>query len=199
MPQGNRNAIRREIFTWTRECQDSMDEFQEMIDLGTRSLDADADDDDDDDDDDDEDNQYSDSEMPIANACLGLLKNSRGNMKIALETCEYLGTRVSETVDDEKRRYLDKIKQVHSHARIVGEGVTDLGSLMYPPMLPNCQDLVSQVRKQVQYVQDFQSFLQSLEVLPNNITEFSNILKNACKTREAEVMDAVRLAGGVVL
>jgi Grap2 and cyclin-D-interacting len=227
MPQGNRNAIRREILTWTRECQDSMDEFQEMIDLGSKlgtlkeeieddteesaekdqrnTDDANDDDDNDDDDffgdDDDDDNRYSDMEMPIAQACLGLLKNSRGNMKIALETCEYLGTKASETVDDEKRRYLDAIKQVHNHARVVGEGLTDLGSLMYPPLLPSCTDLVSQVRRQSKCIQDFQSYLlddpDGLS-LPNNITEFSNILKNACETRESEAMDAMRIAGGVI-
>eukprot|EP00529_Nitzschia_sp_RCC80_P001200 CAMPEP_0113483892 /NCGR_PEP_ID=MMETSP0014_2-20120614/23672_1 /TAXON_ID=2857 /ORGANISM="Nitzschia sp." /LENGTH=377 /DNA_ID=CAMNT_0000377461 /DNA_START=288 /DNA_END=1421 /DNA_ORIENTATION=+ /assembly_acc=CAM_ASM_000159 len=203
MPQGNRNAIRREIFTWTRECVDSMEEFQEMIDEGPKPLEALQEEDeengnDNNDDDDDDGNKYTDAEMPIATACLGLLKNSRGNMKIALESCEYLGTKVSESVDDDKQRYFDAIQNVHGHARIVGEGLTDLGSVMYPPFLPNSRDLVVQVRKQAQYIRDFQSYLQDFDDLPNNVSEFSIILKNACETREKEVLDAIRIAGGQI-
>ena len=205
MPQGNRNAIRREIFTWTRECDDSMEEFQEMIDEGPKPLEALQEEENeggqgytDEYEDEDDGNQYTDAEMPIANACLGLLKNSRGNMKIALESCEYLGTKVSESVDDDKQRYLDAIQKVHSQARIIGEGLTDLGSVMYPPLLPSSRDLAAQVRRQSQCIHDFQLYLQDMDDLPNNILEFSNILKNACETREKEILDAIRVAGGQI-
>ena len=84
LPKGNRNAIRRELFTWTRECQDTMEEFQELVDMGPKMSENAAEDPDveDDEDDDyfgnDDEDQYSEIELPIAQACLGVLKNSGG-------------------------------------------------------------------------------------------------------------------------
>jgi hypothetical protein len=197
LPQGNRNAIRRELFTWTRECQDSMEEFQEMVDLGPRqgggSRDVEEEQDDDDDDDffggEDGEQQYTEEEMPMAKACLGILKNSRGNMKIAVETCEALGEKVRETSPEDAQCHLDAIAQVHGYARLVGVGVTDLGSLMYPPILPASADLEAQVRKQVDHIKCLQDYILGLEGMPSNISEFANILRNAAQTRESEFFD----------
>mmetsp|Transcript_6339 Transcript_6339/g.9900 ORF Transcript_6339/g.9900 Transcript_6339/m.9900 type:complete len:354 (-) Transcript_6339:999-2060(-) len=185
LPRGNRNAIRRELFTWTRECQDTMEEFQEMVDMGPREAIAPEDGEDDDDFGlDGEEEQYSDDDLPIAKACLGLLKNSRGNMKIALETCEALGEKARETQDEQ---YLDSIQKVHELSRSIGEGVTDLGSIMYPPLT----DLEGQVKKQVGFIKNLQDYILSLEGLPSNISEFANVLRNAAETRESEFYAAL--------
>lgn len=34
IPKGNRVSMRRELFTWVRECNETMEEFQELVDLG---------------------------------------------------------------------------------------------------------------------------------------------------------------------
>jgi hypothetical protein len=189
LPQGNRNAIRRELFTWTRECQDSMDEFQELIDEGPAEegsgdmLEGENDDFFGDDDD-----QYSELEMPIAKACLGLLKCSRGSMKIALETCEDLGRKFAETKDE---KFLDFISEVHDHARPVGEGVTELGSLMYPPILYSTSDLEAQLNEQVEAITALQDYILGLEGLEQKEIELANILRNAAETRKKEFLAAI--------
>jgi hypothetical protein len=188
LPQGNRNAIRRELFTWTRDCQDTLEEFQELIDLGpgeTGSGDA-VEEEDEDLFDDDE--QYPEAELPIAKACLGLLKCSRGTMKVTLETCEDLGSKATETQDE---KYLDWIAQLHEHAQEVGEGLTDLGSLMYPPLLPSTSDLESQVRKQGGAMIKLHDFVLGMERLPEQVSELVNVLRNAAETRQKEFLNAI--------
>eukprot|EP00536_Pseudo-nitzschia_multiseries_P018058 jgi/Psemu1/227663/e_gw1.2100.6.1 len=205
IPQGNRNAIRREIFTWTRECNDTMEEFDEMIDLGPKEADDDDNNDDNNDDDNNDDNddddffghfgedQYTDADLPLANACLALLKNSRGNMKIAVETCEALGEQLTGGTqeDDNDESCLNAILTVHEHAKRVGEGVTDLGSLMYPPLVPSTANLEQGVRKQVAFILEFQDYILGLQNMPTKIHDLANTLKTAAKTREKEFLDAL--------
>lgn len=216
LPQGNRNAMRREIFRWTRDCNDTMEEFDEMIGLGPRDEeDGDADEDDDDGWGGGED-QFSADELPAARACLGLLKNSRGNMKIALETCEALGKLANEakpapsaegegkassaaaTNDDNndeeavnRSQRLAAIQEVYQHARKVGEGVTDLGSLMYPPILPASKDLREGVDQQVRYILDFQAYILDLEGMPDKVTELANTLKTAAQSRHRDFLEGI--------
>jgi hypothetical protein len=201
LPKGNRNAMRREIFTWTRECNDTMEEFEELIELGPKDEnnnndeidEADNEDDDYFDDDDGED-QYPEQEMPMARACLGLLKNSRGNMKIALETCEALGQ--LEQSGDNDDTCLEAILAVHQHAKKVGEGVTDLGSLMYPPLLPQSSDLKDGMLQQVAFIKEFQDYIlgnlwSESFVLPAKIMDLANTLRNAAETKETDFLNAL--------
>lgn len=188
LPQGNRTAMRRELFTWTREIQDTMDEFQEMIDLGPGvSISGNAVEEEEDDffggDD-----QYSEAELPMAKACLALIKTSRGSMKITLETCEDLGEKAKESLDE---KYLDSIAKSHECAREVGEGVTDLGSLMYPPLLPTLAELEAQMRKQSESIITLQDSILGLNRLPKKVSELAHTLRNAAKTRLKEFFDAV--------
>ncbi|KAL3924165.1 MAG: hypothetical protein SGILL_001213 [Bacillariaceae sp.] len=199
LPKGNRNAIRREIFTWTRETQDTMEEFQEMIDMGPgeASLVNDTAVEEEDEEYDDffgmgGEEHYSDDDFHIAKACLGLLKNSRGNMKIALETCEALGGKAQETQED---RYFEALLNIHEYARNVGEGVTDLGSLLYPP-LSDLEELQSQVGKQAKFIKTLQDYILGLEGLPSNVLEMANILTNAADTRCDEFNSAISAAQG---
>jgi hypothetical protein len=188
LPKGNRNAIRRELLTWTRETQDTMEEFQEMIDMGPKEATGskNVEEEEDEDYDDffgmDGEEQYTDIDFAVAKACLQILKNSRGNMKIVMETSDVLGEKAQETQDEQ---YLETIVQVHEYARSVGEGVTDLGSLMYPP-LTNLTELESQLKKQVQFIKRLQDCILGIEGLPSKITEVANILTTAVDARLEE-------------
>jgi len=195
LPQGNRNAMRRELFTWTRECNDTMEEFQEMIELGPKETaggDAISEDDEDDcgwggsDDD-----QYSEDELPMAKACLGLLKNSRGNMKVSLEACEALGKLEADEAN------LTAIACIYKHAKKVGEGVTDLGSLLYPPLLAQASELQDGVVQQTSYIVEFQEYLLGLDPpLPSKISDLAQTLKNAAEKRGQEFLDALNHCQG---
>jgi hypothetical protein len=169
-----------------------MEEFQELVDMGPKISETAMDDPDVEDEDDDyfgndDEDQYTETDLPIAQACLGVLKNSRGNMKIALETCEALGEKVQDNNNTEQQKYLDDIQKIHQYARNVGEGVTDFGSLLYPPITT---DLAGPVRKQVGYIMELQDYILGLDGLPSNITEFANILRSASETREKEFVSA---------
>jgi hypothetical protein len=189
LPQGNRNAIRRDLFTWTRECQDTMDEFQEMIDLGPTEIGAGNSVEEEEEDYFGEEDQYSEAEMPIAIACFAVLKCSRGTMKVTLDACEELGKKITKSPNDEK--YLDSIAQLYESARIVGEGVTDYGSALYPPLAPNIRILEAQLRQQTQSIISLQDFLSDLDCLPSKVTTLANTLKNAAETRQKQAMKAI--------
>ena len=188
LPQGNRNAIRRELFTWTRETNDSMEEFQEMIDrrnsenvegvMGEELDDLFG----------DEEEQLSENDMPVAKACLGMLKCSRGAMKLTLDACEYLGAKFLETKDE---GHLDRIMQLHQCARVVGEGVTDMGSLMYPPILPDCTDLEAKVQKQVKGIVSLLDVVLGTEGLQSDISELAHVLRVAIDTRQKEFRETI--------
>ena len=204
LPQGNRNAMRREIFTLTRECNDTMEEFEELVELGPKeeAAAAIAEEVQEEDENDlyggfgDDEDQYSAEELPIAKACLGLLKNSRGNMKVALETCEALGKLEQEnSVSCED--YLEAILQVHGYSKRVGEGVTDLGSLLYPPLLPNSQELKEGVLQQIGFIVEFQDYLLSLDKpLPESVTKLANTLKTSSENKRKDFLEALEQCSG---
>lgn len=183
LPQGNRNAIRRELFTWTRETNDSMDEFQEMIDLGCSEQVEEVVGEELDDLFGNDDEKFSENDMPVAKACLGILKCSRGTMKLTLDACDDLGRKFAETRDE---KYLDRIMQLHGCAQIVGEGVTDMGSLMYPPILPQSSDLESQVQEQVRGITSLLDAALGMDGLDSNSSELAHVLRVAVDTRKNE-------------
>jgi len=189
VPQGNRNAIRREIFTWTRECNDTMEEFQEMVDSGPREA-AQDDGIEDENNDDFVDEQYTDDELPIAIACLGLVKISRGNMKVSLEILESIGNKANETQDNDE--YLESISKVHEYARKVGVGITDLGSVMYPPLISSKNILENEIRKQAACIKESLDYILGLENIPTKISELAKTLRNAAETRENDFIAALK-------
>jgi len=200
LPQGNRNAMRREIFTLTRECNDTMEEFDELVEMGPKEEEnngeTNVEEEEDDEDDDpyafgDEEDQYSELELPMAKACLGLLKNSRGNMKIALESCEALGKLEQEHSED-PQKYLEAILTVHGQSKKVGEGVTDLGSLLYPPLLGQSTDLKEGVLQQIGFIVEFQDYLLGLDIpLPETVTKLANTLKTSAENKQKEFLEAL--------
>ncbi len=193
LPQGNRNAMRRELFTLTRECNDTMEEFQELVELGPREETTNEENVEEEEGDyfgNDDDDQYSELELPMAQACLGLLKNSRGNMKVALEACEALGKLEQECSESEKSKHLRAILTAHGHAKKVGEGVTDLGSLLYPPLQPN--DLRDGLLQQAEFIVEFQDFLLGLEQpLPSKVTDLAQTLKTSTENKQRDFLEAL--------
>lgn len=189
LPLGNRNAMRRELFRWTQDAQDTMDEFQELIDLGPSedksgmATTVEESGDDEDDFGEGNDQQYSDLELPIAHACLALVKCSRGCMKVTLETCEALGVKAKETQND---YIFDSISRLHDLARVAGVGVTDLGSAMYPPLSQSFPNVKEQIQKQSQAIIEVQDFILALEAIPPSVTELSQKLLLAAQSRQQE-------------
>lgn len=145
IPKGNRAAMRRDLFTWMKECNETIEEFQEIVDKGPKeesveeeqtSNKSDGDPDDFDFFLDDSDDQYSTHEFKTAKPTLGIIKASLGTFKCVLKFCESVGDYAanSDISPSEKQKLYDCISRVHELTKGVGNGVTDLGCLLYPPM-----------------------------------------------------------------
>ncbi|GFH51139.1 hypothetical protein CTEN210_07615 [Chaetoceros tenuissimus] len=150
-PKGNRTCMRREMFTWVRDCNDTMEEFQELIDLSTNGEDDTESEVNDED-------QYSSKELDVAKASLALIKCSRGIINLSMKASECAGAELSELEkklqsedhsDDEESKKVIKMRKLsnlqwinnlHETCRLVGEGMTNLGCVMYPPL--NVSDAV---------------------------------------------------------
>ncbi len=162
LPKGNRACMRRELFGWIQECNETMEEFQEIIELGPAKSEEDgatvsA----------DSDpikegqawdqfctqagtgEQFTSVEMPIVEASLALIKCSRGILNLSLKACDCAGNEVTALEDIEmngddaeaksaaksrKLEILQWISNLHETCRKIGEGATDLGCVMYPPL-----------------------------------------------------------------
>jgi Grap2 and cyclin-D-interacting len=167
LPNNNRNAMRRDLLTWMMECQDTMDEFAELLLVPTTNTTATTTSNPDDmttwemftsgqsD-------EYSVHEQPIAVASLALIKCSRGSLKVALQACETVGSHIVSTssTDTHERPSSDSlawISKLHDAARDVGNGMTDLGSLLYPPL--ELDDLEEQVAVQCKAIVKLQTMI----------------------------------------
>jgi len=121
LPKGNRSAIRREILGWIRDCMETMEEFQLLLEkqppqsiapeshvdlhhmhklsLGDRQPCSVAEGNMTQWDEfctgQDDDLYYSILEKAIVESCLALIKCSRGTLKLTLETCEVAGELLS--------------------------------------------------------------------------------------------------------
>jgi len=160
-----------------------------MVDMGPKEeQDLEESDDDDDDDFFGGDDQYSEPEIDIAKAGLGIIKCSRGSMKVSLEICEDLGTKASESQDE---AFLQSILKVYNLARVIGEGVTDLGSLLYPGMLPDTAALEDQLAEQAIAIGELQDFVLGLDRVPKKVSELANILRVAVEARKNDFQVAI--------
>ena len=125
LPKGNRACMRRDIFTWVGDCNESMQEFQEMVegDSGEEQEEACE--------------EYTHEEAEIVKACLAIMKCSRGSLSLVLKAFECAGDELK-TQENEDEDYtkgiLQWISNVYEYAKVVGENVTDLGMLLYPPI-----------------------------------------------------------------
>jgi len=175
LPKGNRACMRRELFTWVSDCNETMQEFQEMVDRGSTEVKSEAvvgeedlekkkiiedgawdefcesmgtgD-------------QYSAIEMPISVSCLALIKCSRGVFGLVLKACECAGELSSlverkleeenyDGEEDDQKTTLERrrdsiwqwISNLHEMTLLAGEGVTEVGLLMYSPIDLNCGEV----------------------------------------------------------
>jgi hypothetical protein len=190
--------MRRDLLTYMQECQETLDEFQAMIDEGplpatTAATAAHAsstaepavakagkDPADGDgaggqadggggregraDQEEDEEeweafldgrlDRYGPSEVAVAEACVALVKCSRGTLNLVLQAEDAWGgdgSRVREregggggggggdanaasTLSEDSAAWMERMGQVHELARSVGAGATDLGAALYPPL-----------------------------------------------------------------
>jgi len=205
LPIGNRNAMRRELFTYTKECNETLQEFQDMIDKGPILTEEETTDDqiqqettwegflagqtD----------QYTDVELGIADACLYLIKCSRGCINVVLKACEEVGKQIEMASNDASLSRLEWIATIHEKARLVGDGMTDLGSNMYPPLL-QLDVLLQHVERQAQAMDDVLQLVIharlggdddiSLE-LGNNVLDLANKINGALEKRRGDAVDAI--------
>lgn len=149
VPRGNRSAMRRDLLTWAGECNDTMQEFAAIVKLGpvrggaatdgagpswddfceTETGTGDL---------------YTHGEIGVVEACLALIKCSRGAIGACLKAAEAAGDEVARyndskendgsEIDERKTAVLRWIQELHDSARTLGDGVTDLGCLLYPPL-----------------------------------------------------------------
>lgn len=193
IPTGNRNSMRRDLLTWTMECNETMKEFQELIDMGVGEEGGDESTWD------DfmggESEQYSALELPIAQACLALIKCSRGTMNVCIQACECVGDQLGNDRDDQ---LLSFIRNLHDLARLVGEGMTDLGTMMYPPLeLQALDEEGTHLTKQAMMQKDALIAVQTLVLdrcpceLSEEVTALASKLKSASETRGCEALSAI--------
>jgi hypothetical protein len=153
LPRGNRSAMRRELLVWSKDCIESICEFEGMLSSSpsSRNDHSCGDEDEDEDEEDDEaEESYAESEMAVARASVNVMKCSKNVLGLILAACECVGERAdtysmpspadihddgvyaeSTTTTTTALRY---VTDLHGMARSVGEGVTDLGVLLYPPL-----------------------------------------------------------------
>ena len=187
IPKGNRASMRRDLFTWIIECNETMGEFTEMIQLGAIN-DEEASDDDFGDD------QYTEKELPIVEAALALVKCSRGSMNVTLKACEAAGVAAC---GNEEEGLLEWIATLHNLARVVGEGMTDLGTCLYPPLelIVDANDgehLTKQLVTQRDAIVALHDFcLEANFDLPQDVTELASKLRSVAQTRYEAAHDAI--------
>jgi len=200
IPQGNRNAMRRDLFQWVKDCNDTMQEFQDIIDLGpvTATVAEGNHDLDWDDFCEGADEQYSEKELKVAQSCLALIKCTRGTISNVLNACDHIGELLQTT--EEKTRHFIWISSLHELARNVGEGATELGVMMYPPLDMDGEEedgksaLQIQLETQVQALLDTNGFILSVGTkvdLASEVVAFSKKLYSASETRCKEAVRAI--------
>lgn len=202
VPQGNRNAMRRDLFTWVMDCNETIEEFQEMIDRGPLTSSAQTTDNktfeqfcevDDDE-------QYTAKELELAKACIALVKCSRGAINVTLKASECVGGVAENSSDKNQKELLLKwVGKAHDLARQVGDGVTDLGTLLYPAL--SLDNIQWQADKQVESILEVINFILDASIesgdgieMVEEAIEMASKLKTATQTRQKEIKEAVAAA-----
>ena len=160
IPLGNRNAIRRDILQYKLECQDTIQEFELLLQQSQEQMNHhhktsssknnnNKDEDENDDSDDDEEEFYTTlHEIKIVTPCVALLKCSRGVLNITLNMIDHIGmsivvpnsttTNHSMTDDDHddnnnRQKYI-WMQHMCQEIQFIGIGLTELGATLYPPL-----------------------------------------------------------------
>lgn len=227
IPKGNRNAMRRDLLVFGGECNETYEEFREVIELG--AMDADEEEERANGDDVagmggwDEfggaaGHQYTAKELPLATAALALIKCSRGSINATLKACECAGDEVekNDDTDDEaqalrRKVVLSWIDKLHDMAHTVGEGVTEVGCLLYPP-LKTKDDLMEQVENQKDAILGLTELIldatpttgaieggnsattaQGIIPMSDEVTDLASKLRSACQKRYEEAKEATAM------
>lgn len=203
IPRGNCASMRRDLFQWIRDCEDTYKEFAEMLTSGVMNDNAENHNDTEKDTNDDslwddfcceEDNQYSARDYPIAKACLPLLKCSRGTLHCILHAIQNPSSSNTATT-------LFHIQTLHAMARAVGEGATELGALLYPPLDINNNALEDRVRLQATTMSDLLTYLVREDVyvadmlnVPDDMMQLARKLRTAAPKRLEEALTYIHIA-----
>jgi hypothetical protein len=152
LPRGNRNAVRRDVLNWAKDCNVTIEEFDELLSQSVNKNDCAANnnssnENDDGMENDDDEIMYTAPEMKIVHASINVIKCSKNVLNLILATCEYIGANCVDALlpntasDDDKYTALTQrnmalrwITNLHILANTIGEGVTELGVLLYPPL-----------------------------------------------------------------
>jgi hypothetical protein len=129
-PKGNRACMRRDMFTWVGDCNETMQEFQEMVDLGpvaavvapttASSSDKHGVEGSEPDNgtawDDFCENvgtgdQYTNEELEITKKCLTIIKCSRGALGLAMKACECAGGKITKMQQQDEEEQSKAILQ----------------------------------------------------------------------------------------
>ena len=217
LPVGNRNAMRRDLLTYKRDCQETLTEFQDMIDKGP-SLREDEEEEtineakvELNNDDaglspwetflDGGEDRYSTQELPVAVACIAIVKCSRGSLNATLQAIEDVGAQLLGSDSNGHLSTADKarlswISALHDLSSAVGSGTTDLGACLYPPL--NLDAVQTEVERQASCVERcIQRIVdattadgESLE-LSTEACELACKLHAAIQTRRTEALEAI--------
>jgi Grap2 and cyclin-D-interacting len=203
LPMGNRNAIRRDLLTYQMECQETLQEFQQMLDEGpscetidkvitdaalSRSAELS---------DEgamweaflsDQNNQYSEIELSVAVPCHALLKCSRGCLNVALQTMEAAG---------QDPCHFPCIAELIHKVQIVGDGVTELGACLYPPL--NYEGIEKEATRQANAIRETLDYVHELSrssefasiQLPEETIDLRLKVAEAVERREFELLEAI--------
>jgi Grap2 and cyclin-D-interacting len=185
VPRGNRNAMRRDLFTYLSECHETIQEFQTLVD------DSPGEEEDDED-------HYSARELPMAQAGLGLLKCSRGLVKATMEMMDHLDKCTASADDSDTDRWR-AIATIHERACTVGYGVTDFGASLYPPLLPGDDSDNPEVRREVerqtlslrQLLQYMVEDLHPCYDFPETMMDVVLKIQSAVEVRTAEALQGI--------
>jgi len=156
IPRGNRMSIRREIFTWMADCNESIKEFNDVINLGPKRENFD-----------DVDSfavginefswnnfcsshgtseQYTEMEISIVKLSIELIKCSKDILSASIKVCDWAGDfelyafegkRLKNnelTMENYKVNIWEWITNLFEMLQVVGKGVTDLANMLYPPI-----------------------------------------------------------------
>ena len=204
LPVGNRNAMRRDLLTFKMECNETLTEFQEMIDQGPSLREEDEQDtkqpeassgfqdflDGNED-------QYTDLELPVAIACLAIIKCSRGSINATLQALEAVNlSSECESLNSSDKTKLSWMSKLHDYATTVGNGMTDLGACMYPPM--NLESVKAEVERQAAAVEQCVNHMIEAKTEDDDVIELTEEVKSlvtklqaAIQTRRSEALDAI--------
>jgi hypothetical protein len=199
--------MRRELFTYLKDCNETMEEFQEMIDLGPALREEDESELQDTPGDQDDaweaflsgqGQQYTLEELPVATAVVALVKCSRGCTNLMLQLGEVIGQQLQEdTRPPQDQILLDWLARAHELGRAVGGGATDLGATLYPPL--QLDPLTVQAERQANDMENLLNFvldaysegMDGTIELSQPVIDLATNLNDATQKRRREASEAI--------